>query len=214
MTAMPDAWTEVALVAIAKETDAKKDVQFATLTETVDISVGDKPMESIPTVSGGRVVKLSPQEDTEITLELYSSDLSVGDGSVTTALVSPGGLFQQFFGGSWDTAQPLEKKNMDDTNSIPHSRDKFRVSILWTNDVSATRANGATAASTDSLRFIARNCYMTSHKVAFTDDILKITATFKCPAATKSCGSNIAWQSGAQTALVALVDYTSSAWIA
>ena len=198
----PESWTEVALVAISKE--AGSDVEYTTITESVDISPGDKPMESIPNLQGGRITKFTPEEDTEITLEIYPVELD--------STSADGGFFQQFYGGTWDTSEPLQVLNRDDTNHRPNIRDKFRVALLWTNDATATGGAAATAASTDALRFVMRNSYITSHKASFTDDILKVTVTFKCAAADKAGDSNCLWQSGDQTELVALGSYTSSSW--
>ena len=199
----PDAWTEVALVAISKE--AGSDIDYATITESVDISPGDKPMEGIATVQGGRVTKFSPEDDTEVTLELYPVELD--------STAADGGLFQQYYNPStWDVTEPLQVLNRDDTRHGPNLHAKYRIAILWTNDITCLSAVAATAATAEALRFVARNCYITSHKAAFTDDILKITVTLKCAAADKTGDSNCLWQSGHNTELIALGSYTSSSW--
>ena len=59
--AFPDAWEETAFVSITKLDGSE--IQYMTITESIDINVGDNPGESIPTVSGGRLWKRSPQED-------------------------------------------------------------------------------------------------------------------------------------------------------
>lgn len=204
--AFPDAWTEIAYVTISK-LGAASDIEFLSVTETIDISMGDKQVEHMPMVGGGRVVKYSPEEDTEITLELYPVSIDVAEAD--------GGLFQHFYGGTPDTSDPKEKRNYDEsgTPDRPNVRDRFRVAVLWSDDPDVTGGSAATAASTDSLRFIARHCYLVSHKVDFTDDIMKVTATFKCGAANKQAASNSAWQSGNQTALVALQPYAGDVWI-
>uniref|UniRef100_A0A6H1ZV52 Uncharacterized protein n=1 Tax=viral metagenome TaxID=1070528 RepID=A0A6H1ZV52_9ZZZZ len=96
------------------------------------------------------------------------------------------GLFQHFAGGTHDTTEPLTT----DTTwgaGIDRTRDRFRVAIMWTDDVNVTSANNVTSA-TDStaMRFVALSCRMISHKASFTDKILKVTATFKYPAMNKA----------------------------
>lgn len=181
--AFPEAWTETALVSIQKLSGSE--IQFAAITDTIDISEGDYPGEGIPTISGGRLWKQSPKEDGEITLELYPLELDTTSGV---------GLFQHFTGGTWDTEEPLATDVA--FTSTDRLRDQFRVMILWTNDASATTANATTSAATDSLRFGAMGCRLVSHKASFTDGILKITATFKYPAYSKDgTEKNDAWES-------------------
>lgn len=196
--AFPDAWEETALVSIQKLSGSE--VQFAAITDTMDISEGDYPGEGMATLAGGRIWKQSPKEDGEITLELYPIELDTTTGV---------GLFQHFTGGTWDTSEPLATDVAFVSND--RLRDQFRVVILWSNDSAATTANATTAASTDSLRFAAMGCRLISHKASFTDGILKITATFKYPAYSKDGTVKMdRWDSGDQTAIVALSTYDDS----
>jgi len=198
--AFPEAWTEFALISVEKAGDSP--FEFMATTETIDISEGDYPWESIPTVSGGRISKQSPKEDGEITLEMYP---------VQIAVEADGGMFQQWVGGTVDASEPLVS-DISEAAGVDRTRDRFRVSILWTNDTAASTAAGTTAASTDSLRFVAQNCRIISHKAEFTDGIFKVTVTFKFPALTKAgTVRNYSWESGDQTALVA-VDTTHGAF--
>ncbi len=193
--AFPDSWNETALVSIQKLSGSE--VQFATITDTIDISEGDNPGEGIAVLTGGRIWKQSPKEDGEVTIELYPLELDTTTGV---------GLFQQFTGGTWDSSEPLAT----DVAFTPADRvrDQFRLVILWTDDAAATTANGATSVSTDSLRFAAMGCRLTSHKVSFTDGILKVTATFKYPAYSKDGTVKMdRWDSGDDTALTALSTY-------
>jgi hypothetical protein len=178
-------------------------IEAHAMTETIDISEPDYPGEGIPTLAGGRVWKQSPQEDGEVTLEFYPIETSTQTDHV--------GLFQQWMGGTYDTSDPL----LSDTSwtaGIDRTRDRFRISILWTNDNSGgtepTDADSATAASTDSLRFAAIGCRITSHKTDFTDGILKVTATLKFPAMNEAGTVKMfRWESGDQTALGAIAAY-------
>jgi len=194
--AFPEAWEETALVAITKLSGS--DIEFAAITETIDISEPDYSGESINNLAGGRVWKQTPQEDGEITLEMYPIELDTTSGV---------GLFQQFNGGTADTSEPLAN-DVAWPASVDRTRDKFRVTVLWTNNPAQTAANSVTAASTDSLRFSAMLCRLVSLKTSFTDGIVKSTATFKFPAMNKAGTVKcFRWDSGDQTAIAALSAY-------
>ena len=184
-----NAWEEVALVTIQKL--AGTAYQFAAITETIDIGEPDYPGESIPNLAGGRVWKQAPQEDGEITLEIYPTNLDTASAG--------NGLFQQFTGGTWDTSQPLATDIAFDAgvSDADRTRDKFMVAIMWTTDVAQTSAAGATTtADATALRFYAKECRITSHKSSFTDGILKTTVTFKFPAMNRTGDTKThAWES-------------------
>ena len=172
----PDGWTETALVTIQIKGGTAR--QFAAITETIDISEGDYPGESVQSVAGGRMWKQSSEEDGEITLELYPIELETAADNT--------GLFQPWVGGTWDTGgEPLQTDITWTTGA--RLRDRFIVGILWTTDESATSALAQTSATDKTaLRYYAKECRITSHKSSFTDGILKITATFKYPAYNKA----------------------------
>jgi len=198
--AFPDAWEENALVEVSKfDATTPLKWQFAASTETIDIGEPDYPGESIPNLAGGRVWKQSPQEDGEITLEMYPIELDATDDAKDK------GLFQQYNGGTIDGTDPM----VTDSSwaaGVDRIRDRFRVCILWTNDPAATTASGTTAASTDSLRFVALGCRMTSHKAEFTDGILKVSVTFKFPAMNVAGAVKMyQWQSADATAFSAAI---------
>ncbi len=182
--AFPDAWEEVALVSVTRfsTTDAatRAAVQCNAMTETIDISEPDYPGEGIPNIAGGRIWKQSPQEDGEITLELYPIQASAGDGENNL------GLFQQFVGvpadAAYDTGEPIIT-TLAWAAGIQRTRSRFRVTILWTNDTAPpATAETAIASGKEALRFSAMGCRMTSHKTSYTDGIVKTTVTFKFPA--------------------------------
>ena len=202
----PEAWEEVALVTVTKyDASSPANIECAAMTETIDIAQGDYPGESIPNLAGGRVWKQSPEEDGEITLEIYPTNASLADEEDNL------GLFQAFAGGSWDTEEPIASDTTW-TAGVDRSRDIFRVSIMWTDDTNCVSAESATSGTdTVALRFTAMGCRMTSHKAEFTDGILKVTATFKYPAMNKAGTVKMwKWEStddGDTTALAALPAY-------
>jgi hypothetical protein len=191
-----DAWMETCLVAISAQ--AGSDVQFASLTETIDIDQGDKDIEGIPLVNGGRVAKWNPEADTSVTLEVYP--LQIGTASGTTGY----GFWDLLHSGTADAAQPLQV-------AADHTRARYRLAILWTDESAETDAAEAIAEGSRAIRFVAADGHITSAKSSFTDGILKWTITFKVPAFDKSASANTKWEStDGSAALSALASYTSS----
>lgn len=180
----PQAWEEVAKIVILKLGGSV--YGYEAITETIDISEPDYPGESIPTTSGGRVWKQSPQEDGEITLEIYPTNVLQTDGSNLSS-----GLFQYFAGGDTDSDNPTAT-DISWVAGVDRTRDRFMVVIMWTDDTTLNTPalvlnhTDLTNASAVGLRFYAKECRITSHKSDFTDGILKTTVTFKFPAMNQS----------------------------
>lgn len=187
----PQAWEEVALVSIMKKGGTK--YEFNAITETIDISEPDCPGESINNLAGGRIWKQSPQEDGEITLEIYPVQLDAAADNT--------GLFQHYVGGTWDVAEPLATDIAYDAGVLDADRlrDRFLVALMWTNDPTQDSAIDIDATGTSAkvaLRFWAKEARITSHKSSFTDGILKTTVTFKFPAMNKAgTVKSFAWES-------------------
>lgn len=191
-----DSWSELGLVSITAQGGTV--VEFKTLTETVDIDIGDKEFDALPMISGGRVVKFTPQEPTEITLEAYPIEAGTDTGAVGK------GFFDLL--NTADATQPVSV-------SVDHTRSKYRMSLLWTDKADATTAEeGLLTASTESgLRILAADGFFTSAKPSFTDGILKWTVKFKVPAFDKSGTANVKIESTDGTAdMPAPASYTSS----
>jgi len=186
------AWSETALITITKL--GGSNVEFAAITETFDLDVGDKDVDQITNLAGGRLIKKTPQDITTITFEGYPVDIDSTSGT---------GVSQMFEGGTWDTVEPLE-------SLASRSRDQFRIAILLTDDTDATSGAGATSASTNAQRFVFAHCWMTSCKPSYTDGVLKFTFSFKCPAFNPKGISNINDGSGDATAIVALNTYNTT----
>ena len=199
MAAIPtdDAWMETCLVAISIIDGSN--LQFAALTETIDFDIGEKDIEGIPLVNGGRVTKWNPEGDSSITFEAYP--LQAGTDSGTTGL----GFFDLMH--SVDSAVPIRITN-------DRNRDKYRVLVLWTNDPTPTTAQASTADTFSALRIGMADGHFTSVKPSFTDGILKFTVTYKCAAFDKSGAGNVMIESCAGSSgtdiLPAVAAYTSS----
>jgi hypothetical protein len=181
--AIPDAWSETAFVSISIVDGAWQ--TFQTLTETIDANIGEKNVEWIPDMAGGRIAKFMPQEETSITLEAYPIDV----GTATTAAGTGTGFYDLMFANT-TTTQPQ-------TISGTRDRLKIKIVLLWT-------SLGATTAATEiqevtvgnaALRMQFAEGYVTSVKPSFTDGLLKFTIEAKFPAFNKSGGTTHTFES-------------------
>jgi len=198
MVSRPDTWSETAKVAIAAQSGS--DVHFDTITETVDVDIGNKDFDVIATLGGGRLVKFTPQEPTTITLEAYPLDAGTDSGTTGE------GFFDLM--NSSDTSQPV-------VVSADRERNKYRIAIMWTTDTaSTTYAESQVASPTQAcMRVVAADGFFTSVKPSYTDGVLKFTITYKVPPFDKSGNANLKIESidGSATAtLTALASYTST----
>ena len=196
--AVDDAWMETCLIAVSIASGS--DVQFAGVTETVEFDIGEKDIEGIPLVNGGRMTKWTPEGDSSITFEAYP--LLAGTQTGTVGL----GFYDLLH--SQDATIPVRVTN-------DRERDKYRVLVLWTNDPTPTTAQAVTNANYSAFRIGMADGHFTSVKPSFTDGILKFTVTFKCTAFDKSGNGNVMMESCAGASgsdiLPAIATYTSSA---
>jgi len=155
------AWSEVALITITKK--GGSDVQYASLIETIDIDPGEKGIEGVPNLAGGRLVKKTPQGDMKITFEAYPILTGNSKG------------FSEIFNGleTWDTTEPLVVYSS-------RRRDLYRVAILLSTGTE-TSAVGASTASNTAMRFVVVNAYCTKYTPSYTDGILKANIEFTVP---------------------------------
>ena len=195
--AVEDAWMEVCLIAISKIGDS--DIQFAAITETVDIDLGEKDIEGVALVNGGRVTKWSPEGDSTITFEAYPMEAGTDTGTAGH------GFYDLLH--SVDAVVPIRV-----TNS--RNRDKYRILVMWTNDPTPTTAQATTAENYSALRIGLADGHFTSVKSSFTDGTNKFTVAYKCAAFDKAAASNIMMESaagsGATDKLPAVAAYTTS----
>jgi hypothetical protein len=193
---MVSTWSETALLDIAAQGGGE--VEFRTITETVDIDIGDKDFDVIATLKGGRLVKFNPQEPTTITLEAYP--LEAGTDSGTEGK----GFFDLMH--TADASQPVKVP-------VDRTRTPYRMCVMWT-DAGTISATGQVIAPTNSaLRVIAADGYFTSVKPSFTDGVLKFTVAFKVPPFNKAGTALVQVESigGSATAtLTAVASYTST----
>lgn len=181
--ATPEAWNETCLVALEDDTTV---MNIAPIMTSVSINQGGKPVESVPNLSGGRILVFKPEEDTEI--EFEGMPVGIGDKDATTQ----DGLDLFFHGGTASTA-PFEA-----TSSL--TRDPFTLSIMWT-DSTASSATSSVPSGNYALRYNFQNAYLTVCQPSFTTDGGLVSKyTFKCAPRNKAGTSNITEQSTDGTA--------------
>lgn len=206
----PQAWQEVAKIVITRLGGTS--YEFNAVTDDLDLPEGDYPGESIPNLAGGRIWKQSPQEDGEVSMTIYGTNLD------TTAAQ---GLIQEWTGisggGAYDTSQPLAT-DISWPVGVSRLRDRFMVVIMWTDDDTINTAaevldpSGATGTNKVAMRFYAKECRIIVHKASFTDKILKMNVTFKYPAMNKAGDTKThGWESSNDVGAVPLSALTYSA---
>ena len=119
------------------------DINFNAVIETVDIPGGEKGVDSIPTIRGGRLKKPMPEEDTEITLEGYA--IEVGTQSGTTG------------NGFYDLMGSMTTTSNVGTISADHNFDEYQMVILATDNTSQSTATGATTSGDNAMRWTYKN---------------------------------------------------------
>jgi hypothetical protein len=73
-----DAWMEQCLIGISQI--GGQEVQFSSQTETADFDIGEKDLEGIAILNGGRVTKNVPEGDSSVTFEAYPLESGAGRG--------------------------------------------------------------------------------------------------------------------------------------
>jgi hypothetical protein len=184
--AYPESWQEVAILTIK---NGSTKTNFALLTESFEVNNGEKAVEGLATVSGGRIMKWTPEGDTEVTCKIVP--VGVGKSNDTTA------------DGFWGLFQPGAGTTDPIMASSSKTRTLYSVAIMWTSSALAD-AFTSSATSAAATRFVMKNAYITKLTHSFgTSDGLMADMTLKCGAYDKSGNPNIVWDSasGAGAAL-------------
>ena len=193
--AFPDVWSEYALISITKQ--AGSDIEFATIIDSIRIKEGDKDIDLIATMGGGRLVVTKPQGPVEISFDAYPVD--------TDPWTTPAAGVAQLFDSP--TTNDITDPKVSSTTRF---HNKYRVAILYTGDTAATSGAGATAAATNSFRYVLADCYCTGMDTdSSSSDPMKVSLTFKGAPLDKTGTANRKIESSA-TALAALAAYTAS----
>lgn len=174
--AVPDIWQERCLVGLIP--DGGSEIAFAGIMEDItSVDWGEKDIEGMATLSGGRLVGFTPMTDESITIKVWP--VSAGIDSESTAT----GIAQLFHPQSTaDSTEPIAVDNRID-------RQKFGLILLWATTLPAT-AGAQNAAGTNAFRIQVINAYMTSYKPDYSDKRLSAEVTFKWTPVDKSGNRN------------------------
>ena len=127
--AQPDMFSEVALVNVAKS--GGTELNYYTICDSVDFKIGQKDVDFISTLAGGRLSNFKPMEPTEVTLKLYP--VEIGTDTANIALAKGAGVMDLFCANTTDATQPLDF-------TVDRGRTKYRVTFLLTDDTTITSA--------------------------------------------------------------------------
>ena len=204
-----DTWKEIAYVSITKQNASPYTYHFCALSESIDIDEGERGIETVKTLCGGRIVRSLPQEDTTITMKLYPQQAGVVPGGTTDSAAR--GIHDLFYESVSTSSATTGEIVVNNASS--GSRNKYRIAVLWTD---LAIADGDATGEVDSpanagLRWVGRNGYITKIAQTFSSDgQLAYDVTFVVPARqANGTTANIQVESvdgvatGTMTALVA-----------
>ena len=184
---------------------AARDVEFAALVEEFSFDGGEKDIEGIPLINGGRVRKWSPQSDFTFSLTGYAQLAGTDTGT------SAEGFFDLM--DDIDASNPMR---VPATAADAFSRTLFRVLIMWTNDTTVSSAKNVTTDTFTAMRMGWAEVVFTNVTAEFTGDkILKFTISGKCCPFDKAASPNYLREScqgsSGTDVLPAVAAYTAAA---
>jgi hypothetical protein len=192
-------WEEVAMMSIQRQGETDE-MNFAVITDTIGIELGEYNVEGIALLNGGRIMSRSPEEDGTITFECYP--VEVGTHSGTTGL----GVLDLKYGKAAAANPQIITSKLN--------YNKIRVAFLWTTDVlSKVSAAVATTSGQPAKRFAFADVFVTNVEPDFSEKKLKYTVTGKVGVRDKQGNDNYLFESttGAGTTLLAaLNNYTTA----
>lgn len=190
-----ESWQETALLTL-KQGSGSTAYNFALITESFEMNTGEKGVEGLATVSGGRIVKYTPEGDTEFTAKIVP--IGIGTDDMTN------------MEGFWNKFQPQTSDGYTQNGVLNRAfnkriRNKYTVSIMQTSGTYPADATLASPTGADALRMSMRNAYITKCTQSFgTSDGLTGEITIKCPAFDKSGASNLLFESCAANGATAI----------
>jgi len=186
---------EVALVSI--QPIGGTAYQFAAIIDSMSFGGGEKQIEGVPVMNGGRLVKRTPMTDHEVSFTIYPTSTQFTSKDMIQLFALPS--------ASWVTTTPQDV-------SISRGSDRYQVCILWTDDATATTANGTTVASKLARRYVLKSARCVSYASSFADRHLTAEVSFKAPAFTPSGTATLKIASnphGSGSGLTAAAAYTT-----
>jgi hypothetical protein len=190
-TGSEDAWQRELIVEI---TDGTSTMTYHNCAN-VNIEGGSRAKSKIELCNLGQIPRHEGTDPITITFEGYPRFAG------TAAAGAVDGIWEIYADSPvTDASQPL-------AISASNTLTKYRVTLLWTDDSSATSASGTTAASTNADRVVIAECFAMGCPIDFTDRIRKETLSFWGVVFDASASANLKRDSGKATALTALTGY-------
>ena len=194
-----DSWQRHALITVD---DGSTAVNMHSITETIELDIGEREYDQINLLNLGQIAKHGPVGITTVTFEGYN--LQAGTDGAGTAT-----SFWDLFADKpdMDSGDPL-------LNTITNTVTRYRIAILWTNDGTCTAGTTAvtSGATYAGKRFMLADCTCVSCKDSFTDGVLKSTLVFKGTTFDSAAAGNVKIESVAlatESALDAPSAYTA-----
>lgn len=170
-----DAWKEVCKIGIVTGSSTTA-IEFAGWTEDITaMDWGEKDVEGLALLNGGRVVKYTPMTDESITLKIYPTK--------TNGLVTDSDYAAALFHAVGATATQPSVVN----NAI--ARNTHGVILLWAETLPAS-SQTVPAAAKKAYRIQIANAYMTKYTPSFDDKTFSAEVTFKWAPFQKDGTSN------------------------
>lgn len=164
-----DSWSELFIVSLQPQggtvVDASADIT------TYDVTGGEKPFKGMANGAGGRIKQFEPQNEIDITLEGYTTDVH---------------FYEMLH--SIDTSEPK-------TVAADHIRTNYLLAIMHTTSTSITSAVDATAEGDRALRQSYKNGHIVDVKASFNDGICKFTIKYHVLPFAKNASSNCTYES-------------------
>ncbi len=188
-----DTFSELSFLTIQKKAGTPR--HYETIIETIDISGGEKGVDYIATIKGGRLKKFNPQEPIEVTIEGYAVEVGTTGGASTGT-----GFYDLLH--SVDTSQPM---------SIPvdHARDETMIAIMATDNLSQSNAVSATTSTDNCERWVFKNGHVTNVTASFTDKVWKFTLNYSVGPFDKTGTANVTYESSDGNGALSAVTYSS-----
>ena len=161
----PEAWQELCRISIIPNLGgAGAALSFEGMTEDISgMEWGEKDIEGVVLLNGGRIAKYVSMTDESLTLKIYdiNAENTANEGAVQ--------LFHKQ--ATADVTQPIAVNNTI-------TRETFGIILLWAETLPATGIL-LPAESKTAYRIQITNAYMTSYKPNFDDKIKSAEVTFK-----------------------------------
>ena len=170
---LPDSWKELCQMSVISEGNSA--VSWDGMTEDITaMDWGEKDIEGMPLLNGGRVVKFTSMTDESLTIKIY--DTKADDQAVDSAI--------QYFHKQTasDIAQPIIVDNTI-------TRQKFGIVLLWAETLGANAVT-LPAISKTAYRIQIINAYMTKYTPSFDDKQKSAEVTFKWAPFSKTAKAN------------------------